>query len=623
MGIVDQLVINLFTNFGTPIVLLSAILLIIWFIYKQLFSNSGKNPFIKASRAKQPFVYDKDKREAVLKQGFTSKKIPSDLDVIVIGSGIGGLSCAALLSKAGKKVLVLEQHDQAGGCCHTFIEKGYEFDVGIHYVGEVANNTITQTLVDQISDGQIGWAPVEDVIDQVELGVGDERSTHRILKGRDVWKGELKKDFPDEHVAIEKFFKVMKEARKSYPHSFMLKLLPLWLVNIIIQTGLLRLISNLPKFAEMSVGQFMDSITTNEKLKANLCYSFGDYGTQPREAPILMQSLLMAHYTYGGYYPIGGASEIAFHIIPVIERTGGKVLVRANVTKILVEDNKVRGVEVSKGGETYTICAPMVISAAGIINTYEKMIPKTVSCSASLSDTLGLVRNGHGAMSIFVGLEGTKEELGLKATNTWAFCEARLDKGLDDFIKLPIEDVGKTDIPLLFISFPSSKDPLWAERYPGKSNCTVVTLANFDWFKQWEDTRINKRGSEYEDLKMRLGEKAWEQTCRFYPQLKDKRRFFDVGSPLTNQYYIGSSKGEMYGIDHCVQRFSLPVAAQLRPSTPISGLYLTGQDITTCGFAGALYSGLLTSCVILKRNLMNDLVALTKEIRREVKKKSE
>ena len=77
-------------------------------------------------------------------------QVPSDLDAIVVGSGPGGLVTAAILAKAGKRVLVLEQHDQAGGTFHTFIDKGYEFDVGVHYIGDVGGSTLTKTLWDQV-----------------------------------------------------------------------------------------------------------------------------------------------------------------------------------------------------------------------------------------------------------------------------------------------------------------------------------------------------------------------------------------------------------------------------------------------------------------------------------------
>lgn len=132
------------------------------FAISVLFSKpkAGKNPFLgDCRRPPRPLVHDKAERDRVLKQGlspsndrwidavlflpvlifnvspgFTQKRIPENVDVIVIGSGIAGLTTAALLSKAGKKVLVLEQHDQAGGCCHTFVEKGFEFDVGMCYL---------------------------------------------------------------------------------------------------------------------------------------------------------------------------------------------------------------------------------------------------------------------------------------------------------------------------------------------------------------------------------------------------------------------------------------------------------------------------------------------------------
>merc|ERR1712106_993743 len=114
------------------------------------------NPFLEDTRVpRKEFIHDQKKRDVVIKQGFSKDKIPENLDAILIGSGIGSMTTAAIMAKSGKRVLVLEQHDQAGGCCHTFIDKGYEFDVGIHYIGAMGSQTLNKTLLDQIGDGQV------------------------------------------------------------------------------------------------------------------------------------------------------------------------------------------------------------------------------------------------------------------------------------------------------------------------------------------------------------------------------------------------------------------------------------------------------------------------------------
>ena len=108
-----------------------------------------------------------------------------------------------------------------------------------------------------------------------------------------------------------------------------------------------------------------------------------------------------------------------------------------------------------------------------------------------------------------------------------------------------------------------------------------------------------------------------------FPQLEGRMEYFQVGSPLTNVYYLGTQKGEVYGADHDVKRFSLEAIANMRPDIGVPGLYLTGQDILLCGISGAMYGGLLSAMSITKRNLMADLMKLTKQIKKEMKSKVE
>ena len=279
------------------------------------------------------------------------------------------------------------------------------------------------------------------------------------------------------------------------------------------------------------------------------------------------------------------------------------------------------GVRVKKGGEDFDIKAPMVISDAGIYNTYERLLPPSLRQKPEIQEALSCVRHGPGALTAFVGLDATKEELGVKRQNFWVYSDNDFDKIFDDYMSLSASEAGTKDIPLLFVSFPSTKDPTWDQRYPGKTTCAIVTLGNYNWFSDWDGARVGKRGDDYEEIKNRVGERMWQQTCKLFPQIKDKREYFEVGSPVTNNYYIGSPRGEIYGADHNRGRFTPEAAATLRPKTPIPGLILTGQDVFTCGFSGAMFGGLMAASEALHRNLLVDIVRFTGKMKREAKKK--
>ncbi|XP_067869450.1 all-trans-retinol 13,14-reductase-like [Heterodontus francisci] len=607
--------------------LYAVLLLFLYFIvrvYRRIFQRSSPspNPFATDTRRPpEPLVTDQEARKRVINKGFTADKVPENLDAIVIGSGIGGLATAAILAKAGKRVLVLEQHSQAGGCCHTFIKKGFEFDVGIHYIGDLYERSFLRTLVDQISDGQLEWVKMDDLFDNVILGDSQTWRTYPLYSGKQNYQNGLKTLFPEEKEAIDKFLELVKMTSKKALSLVIIKMIPLQLARFLIKTGIIHWFTSVFKLASIPLSDVVNKLTKNKDLRTVMCYTCGNYGVMPKDASFVMHALVVQHYQNGAWYPKGGASEIAFHIIPVIKKSGGDVLMRAPVQHILInEDGQACGVTVKKGEEEINLFAPVVISDAGIFNTYERLLPHELQSKPAIQAQLNMVRHGIGGFSVFVGLNGSKEELKLKAANYWFFQENNLDELFKKYFTLNKEDVTK-ECPIMFVSFPSAKDPTWDDRYAGKSSMIIVTLTRYEWFEDWKDERVKKRGEEYENLKMGIARRLIDQVTAYFPQLKDRIEYIKVGSPLSNQFYIAASRGEIYGVSHDVSRFAAEAIATFRAKTPVKNLYLTGQDVFSCGFLGAIHGGLLCASAVLHRNLYKDIMNLKKKIKNTKVKK--
>lgn len=511
-------------------------------------------------------------------------------DTIVIGSGMGGLSLASILAKQGQKVLVLERHYVAGGFTHVFKRKGYEWDVGIHYIGEVnREKSMMKKLFDHVTESQLKWEDMGEVYDRIIIG----DKSYDFVKGVKNFKDKMKSYFPDEKEAIDQYvdlvFKTVKSSRKFYVN----KALPPFISKLI--GGFLQ--RPFFKYSDQTTYEVLSKLTSNETLIKVLTGQYGDYGLTPKESSFAMHATVARHYFDGGSFPIGGSSQIVKTIDPIIEKAGGTILINAEVDEVVVENNQAIGVKMNSG---QVIKAKKVVSSAGVMTTYNKLLSNEIVAKHQLFKQLKKVKRSVAHASLYIGLEGTPEELGIEKTNLWIYPE----KGdHDTCVKNYLNDINEP-FPVMYMSFPCAKDPSWLQRYPGHSSIDIITLLPYDLFEKWEGSKWKKRGEEYEAFKEEFSQRLLKELYSIMPQLQGKVNCYELSTPLTTQHFVNYEKGEVYGVDHSPSRFRQDF---LQPRTPIKNFYLTGQDIITAGVGGALFSGAVTSIAMTGKNLLNKL----------------
>lgn len=512
-------------------------------------------------------------------------------DAIIIGSGIGGLALGAILAKEGQTVLILERHYTAGGFTHVFKRRGYEWDVGIHYIGEMQRpNSILKKLFDYITDGKLKWADMGDVYDRVVIG----DKIYDFVKGVQNFQDNLIKEFPDERKAIEGYVRLVFAANKSSKNYYLEKAMPPLASKL--AGGFMR--AAYLKFSDKTTDEVLRSLTKNEELIKVLSAQYGDYGLPPKQSSFVMHASVARHYFSGGNFPIGGSSRIVETIEPVLATTESTILISAEVDEILIEKNTAVGVRMKDGTE---FKGTKIISGAGINVTYKELIGKEIAEKHQLFDQLQKVNPSVASATLYIGLNGTPEELNMPKANYWIYPE----KGSHDEVFEKYKKDFNEPLPMVYISFPSAKDPDWSNRYPGKSTVDIVTLLPYEAVAKWEDSRWKKRGEEYEKMKEAFAQRLLKHLFKLEPQLEGKIDYYELSTPLSTKHFVNYEKGEIYGLDHTPDRFRLKF---LRPQTPIKNFYLTGQDVVTAGVGAALFAGLITASAMLKKNLMGKIL---------------
>lgn len=496
-------------------------------------------------------------------------------DYVIIGSGMGGLTAAAMLSELGKKVLVLEQHYVPGGFTHTFRRKSWRWDVGVHAVGEVSEKSTIGRLLTKLTRGGLKWATLGKVYDEFYYPDG-----FRIDFPDDPqqFRQNLYDAFPQERSAIDEYFLLVKRVSGSMKSYYLARTLPRW-VGTFADRWLAR---DAQDHLAQLTSDVVARLTQDPKLRAVLVAQWGYYGSPPNRSSFAMQALVTKHFLWGGYYPVGGSQVIAEQLCGAVARAGGWTRIHADVEEILVRDNRAYGVRLEGGEE---IRAHRVISAAGVQSTVTRMLPG--QRGSWIDDTTKLAP-APAHVCLYLGFEGDIRTAGASAANKWFYEEWSPE--LEGWDVLDPSNMPRA--PVLYSSFPSLKDPLHDPGPRQLHTGEVVTFVPWETFAPWQGKKWRKRGEEYDALKKSLEEKMLAQFLEHMPGLRPFVKYAELSTPVSTDHFVRPMKGSIYGLEPTPERFQNP---WLRARSPIKGLYFAGSEVTTVGVMGATMGGILAS----------------------------
>ena len=484
-----------------------------------------------------------------------------EYDVVVIGAGMGGLTTAALLSKAGFSVCVLEKEPHAGGYLAGFRRKHFRFDTAIHWLNQCAPGGLAAKVFDILGSDHPEAIPQK----RIRRYMGESHD-YILTNNPDELKEQWISEFPHERDGIERFFKAAKKighAFDNFSHFFRTEESMGFFEKMKNKLHLLKFgiafIPYLGYTGEKGIKKGLNKFFKEEKL-----HKVFSSDTE------LIGCLVPIGWAYYGDYqspPKGGGQVIPEWLQHVIEYYDNHLYFKCSVEKILLEGNKAVGVQFHHRGNDYSVKAKHVVAACDVETLYQRMLPADV-LSSKFSKKLENAELYSSSVTISIALDCPTEDLGFQ----------------EEFIHISSEhstreehsggDPWKSEIAILA---PSLRDKSLAPEGQGTLTIFMPAYMNFkdNWLTQKDKQGNYIRNEEYKKLKNDIAEILLQRVEELVaPGLRSHILFYDVATPVTHHRYTGNKNGSMMGAKPGRENMQSKIAHY---RTPIKNLLLSGH----------------------------------------------
>ncbi|MCV9387205.1 phytoene desaturase family protein [Reichenbachiella ulvae] len=499
------------------------------------------------------------------------KKIDDKYEVVIIGSGMGGLACGLMLAMEGKSVCILEKNAQIGGTLQTFKRDGGKFDTGVHYVGGLEEGQPLYPYfkyLDIFKDVDIMKLD-ENGYDIITFAGDDNQYPH--AQGYDNFKNQLLQFFPDEEANLDRYIHDIKELCKKFA-----------LYNIYD----LPEKSNELEYMYTGASEKINSYTSNEKLQKVLAGSNLLYAGEENKTPFYVHALIINSYMMSAYKFHKGGSQISRSLNYSIKDRGGNIVRNAEVTSINHNERTVESVTLADGR---TIKGDIFISNVHPSETIKLMDQSLMR--KSYTSRIASLENTVSVFTLYLVLK--PETVKYVNSNFYNFSQEKV-WGLTDY---KLDDWGK-DIAIFYL--PDEKKPEYA------GVITVMAYMKMDEVQPWIETynttlQVSDRSESYQDFKERKAQILLKRLENYMPGINKHIKSYHTSTPLTQRDYLNTTDGSLYGIsrDH-----NFPLKSQINTRTKMKNMFFTGQNIILHGVLGATISSVVTCTEILGRDYL-------------------